>query len=105
LTHINVRNTGFNAMYSGGVLKRVSGLTYDKLLYYVRAGYVEPKKVKKESLYYNDFSEEDVELIKRAWMLISEHDVRAKVAFDRAKEQGKGSQLTLNLRIPPDNAD
>jgi DNA-binding transcriptional MerR regulator len=92
-------------MYAGGVLKRVSGLTYDKLLYYVRAGYVEPKKVKKESLYYNDFSEEDVELIKRAWTLISEHDVRAKVAFDRVKKQGMGSQLTLNLRIIPDNAD
>jgi DNA-binding transcriptional MerR regulator len=92
-------------MYAGGVLKRVSGLTYDKLLYYVRAGYVEPKKVKKKSLYYNDFSEEDVELIKRAWTLISEHDVRAKVAFDRVKKQGMGSQLTLNLRIIPDNAD
>jgi meiotically up-regulated gene 157 (Mug157) protein len=92
-------------MYAGGVLKRVNGLTYDKLNYFVRAGYVEPKKVKKESLYYNDFSEEDVELIKRAWTLISRHDVRTREAFERAGERAKDLQLTLNLRTPPDSSD
>jgi len=91
-------------MYAGGVLKRVSGLSHDKLNYFVRAGYVEPKKVKKESLYYNDFSEEDVELIKRAWMLISTHGMRARAAFARAKERGKASQLTLNLRRPSNDS-
>jgi len=73
-------------------------LSHDKLNYFVRAGYIEPKKVKKESLYYNDFSEEDIELINRAWMLISMHGMRARAAFSRAKEHGKASQLTLNLR-------
>jgi DNA-binding transcriptional MerR regulator len=82
-------------MYAGGVLKRVSGLTYHKLLYYVRAGYIEPKKVKKGSLYYNDFSEEDIALIARAWKLISMHDMRAKEAFARPKQQDKASQLSL----------
>jgi hypothetical protein len=85
-------------MYAGGLLKRVPGLTYDKLKYFVRAGYVEPKKVKKESLYYSDFSEEDVELIRRAWTLISKHDMSARAAFARAKGQGRASQLSLNLR-------
>ena len=92
-------------MYAGGVLKRVSGLTYDRLKYFVRAGYVEPKKVKKESLYYSDFSEQDVELIRRAWMLISTHDIRAKAAFARAKEHGTTSQLSLNLREKPNTSD
>jgi hypothetical protein len=64
----------------------------------VRAGYVEPKKVKKKSLYYSDFSEQDVELIGRAWRLISTHRMRARAAFARAKEKGKASQLSLNLR-------
>jgi hypothetical protein len=91
-------------MYAGGVLKRVSGLSQDKLNYFVRAGYVEPKKVKKESLYYNDFSEEDVELINRAWMLISTHGMRAGAAFARAKERGKASQFTLNLRRPSNDS-
>jgi len=91
-------------MYSGGVLKRVSGLTYDKLLYYVRAGYVEPKKVKRESLYYNDFSEEDLELIKRAWTLISVHHLKAGAAFARAKEHGKASQLSMDLVAPSNDS-
>lgn len=91
-------------MYAGGVLKRVSGLNYDKLNYFVRAGYVEPKKVKKESLYYNDFSEEDVALINRAWMLITRHGMRAREAFARAQQHGRASQLTLNLREKPDSS-
>jgi hypothetical protein len=84
-------------MYAGGVLKRVEGLSYDRLKYFVRAGYVAPKKVKKESLYYSDFSEQDVALIGHAWILISRHGMRAKEAFARAKEQGKASQLSLDL--------
>jgi len=84
-------------MYAGSVLKRVNGLTYDKLIYFVRAGYIRPKKIKKQSLYYNDFSEEDVELIKHAWELISTHDLKPCVAFKRAWEKGKDLQLTLNF--------
>jgi DNA-binding transcriptional MerR regulator len=92
-------------MYAGEVLKRVSGLTYDKLKYFVRAGYLEPKKVKKESLYYNDFSEEDVKVIKRAWTLISTHHIRARAAFARAKGQGREPQLSLKLGNTADNSD
>jgi meiotically up-regulated gene 157 (Mug157) protein len=84
-------------MYAGGVLKRVDGLTYDKLTYFVRAGYLNPRKIKSQSLYYNDFSEEDVEVIKRAWELISKHKVKIKTAFERAREKGEDIQLTLNL--------
>ena len=91
-------------MYAGGVLKRVSGLTHDKLKYFVRAGYLEPKKVKKESLYYNDFSEEDVELIKRAWTLISTHHMRARAAFAKAKGKGRAPQLSLNLQDKSNNS-
>lgn len=87
-------------MYAGGVLKRVDGLTYDKLAYFVRAGYVQPRKVKFQSLYYNDFSEEDILLIKRAWELISKRKLRTKTAFERAREKTVMPQLQLNLRGP-----
>jgi meiotically up-regulated gene 157 (Mug157) protein len=90
-------------MYAGGVLKRVEGLTYDKLAYFVRAGYVRPRKVKTQTLYYNDFSEEDVKVIKRAWELISKHEAKIKTAFERARQRGEEVQLTLNLRKPPGN--
>lgn len=87
-------------MYAGGVLKQVDGLTYKKLSYFVRAGYVKPKKIKRKSLYYSDFSEEDVELIKRAWELISKHNVSIRAAFKGAREEVEDPQLTLNLRTP-----
>jgi meiotically up-regulated gene 157 (Mug157) protein len=90
-------------MYAGGVLKRVEGLNYDKLAYFVRAGYVKPRKIKTQTLYYNDFSEEDVEVIKRAWELISKHKARINTAFERARQGGEEVQLTLNLRKPPGN--
>ena len=87
-------------MYAGEVLKRVEGLSYNRLTYFVHAGYVRPRRIKTQSLYYNDFSTEDVELIKRAWELICKHDLRIKVAFQRAREKGKGVQLNLDLEIP-----
>jgi len=92
-------------MYVGGVLKQVDGLTYDRLSYFVRANYIKPKKIKRGSLYYNDFSEEDIKLIKLAWDLISKHDLRTRTAFKTAREKAKDPQLTLNLRIPPNNSD
>jgi DNA-binding transcriptional MerR regulator len=92
-------------MYAGEVLKRVEGLTYDRLTYFVRAGYVRPRRIKSQSLYYNDFSPEDVELIKRAWELISKHDLRIKTAFQRAQEKGRGLQLNLGLEISPQNPE
>ncbi len=92
-------------MYAGGVLKRVNGLTYDKLTYFVRAGYVKPKKIKKKSLLYNDYSQEDLELIKRVWELISKHDIKTKTAFKSAGEEVEDLQLTLNLGTPSKNSD
>lgn len=92
-------------MYAGEVLKRINGLTNDRLTYFVRAGYVRPKRIKRKSLYFNDFSEEDVEVIRRAWELISTHDVRIRAAFERVKKETEDPQLTLNLRTPPNNSD
>jgi len=91
-------------MYAGEVLKRVNGLASDKLTYFVRAGYVKPKRIKRKSLYFNDFSEEDVEVIKRAWELIYRYDVRTRAAFERVREEAINPQLTLNLRTPPKNS-
>jgi len=71
-------------MTAGDVLKLVSGLTRDKLSYFVRAGYVSPKKVKRGSLDQNLFSERDVFLIKRAWEYMSRYETHPKAAFERA---------------------
>jgi hypothetical protein len=71
-------------MTAGNVLKLVRGLTRDKLSYFVRAGYVTPKKIKRGSLDQNLFSERDVFLIKRAWEYISRYETRPKAAFEKA---------------------
>ncbi len=84
-------------MYAGGVLKRVDGLTYDRLNYFVRAGYVVPKKIRRRGLYYNDFSEADVQLIMRACELASGYHVMTRAAFERARQKIKDPQLTLDL--------
>jgi len=55
------------AMTAGEIIQEVAGLTHDKLTYFVRAGYLKPKKFKRGSLNYNNFSDTDLFLVKIAW--------------------------------------
>ena len=73
-------------MHTGEVLKLIDGLTKDGLSYFVRAGYVKPKKIEVDNFYFNDFSEEDVQLIKRARKLDFKPEMRSQRALERAKE-------------------
>jgi DNA-binding transcriptional MerR regulator len=82
-------------MTPGEVIENVSGLTRDKLTYFVRAGYVNPQRKKKGSLSYNDFSEKDFFLVKRAWEYIKKYDMRTKSAFERAEREYDDPQLSL----------
>jgi len=82
-------------MTAGDILERVEGLSRDKLTYFVRADYVKPHKVKKRSLYYNEFSEKDFFLIKRAWEYITKYDMRTRAAFERAEREYADPQLSL----------
>ena len=68
-------------MHTGKILKLIDGLTKDGLSYFVRAGYVKPKKIEVDNFYFNDFSEEDVELIKRARKLDFKPEVRSQMAL------------------------
>lgn len=82
-------------MKAGEILIEVNGLTIDKLTYFVRSGYIKPKKIKRESLYYNDFSSDDLEIIKRAWKYITSYDMKTRSAFERAIKENKNPQLDL----------
>lgn len=82
-------------MTSGEVIESVDGLTRDKLTYFVRAGYVKPQKLKKGTLYYNEFSEKDLFLISRAWEYIRRYDMRTRAAFERAHREFEDPQLSL----------
>lgn len=82
-------------MDAGEILNNVDGLTIDRLTYFVRAGYVRPRKIKRGSLYFNEFSPADLELIKKAWGYISEYDMRLRSAFERASRDLGNRQMDL----------
>jgi hypothetical protein len=70
------------------VLREVgNGLTRDKLTYFVRAGYIKPRKVKRKTLWYSLFTEKDKLIIKTAWDYIAEYDMRVNAAFKRAEHE------------------
>lgn len=74
-------------MTAGEIIENIEGLSRDRLTYYVRAGYVNPKKIRRGSLYFNKFSERDLLLISRAWEYIYKHDMRTRAAFERAERE------------------
>lgn len=74
-------------MNAGDILKNINGLTHDKLTYFVRCGYVNPAKIKRGTLDYNQFSDYDLELIKGAWHYIRKYDMKTKSAFQRARRK------------------
>jgi hypothetical protein len=69
-------------MYTVEVLKLIDGLTKDRLSYFIREGYVKPKKIEVDNFLLNDFSEEDIEVIRRARRL----DFRPDARFRKASE-------------------
>lgn len=82
-------------MNAGDILQQVDGLTHDKLTYFVRAGYLNPKKIKRGSLNYNDFSDKDLFLTRCAWEYIQTYDMRTKAAFKRAEDEFNNPQISL----------
>ena len=82
-------------MIAGEILEKVGGLTHDKLTYFVRAGYLRPKKIKRGTLNYNNFSKKDFELVTRAWDYIKTYDMKTKSAFQRAQTELDDPQRSL----------
>ena len=90
----NHHHLGF-IMIAGEILEQVDGLTHDKLIYFVRAGYINPNKIKRGSLYYNDFSGRDLSLIRRAWDYIKTYDMKTRAALERAEADLADPQMRL----------
>lgn len=82
-------------MNAGEILEQVEGLTHDKLTYFVRAGYLKPKKIKRGSLNYNEFSDDDLHLVKTAWDYIKAYGTKTSVAFEKAKGELDNTQMKL----------
>ena len=82
-------------MNAGEIIGHVEGLTHDRLTYFSRAGYVKPEKIKRGSLYYNDFSQRDFEIIRKAWEYIITYDMKTRSAFERATREYEDPQMKL----------
>jgi DNA-binding transcriptional MerR regulator len=82
-------------MEAGEVIKKLEGLTHDKLTYFVRAGYLKPSKKKRGILYYNDFSENDFLILTKAWQYIRLYDMRTRSAFEKAQLDLLDPQMRL----------
>lgn len=82
-------------MIAGDIIQKVEGLTHDKLTYFVRAGYLNPEKIKRGSLYYNEFSDRDLDLVRKAWGYIKTYDMKTRSAFERAKAEVEDPQLSF----------
>ncbi|MCB2141128.1 hypothetical protein KQH27_00305 [bacterium] len=82
-------------MNAGELLKEVDGLTHDKLTYFVRAGYLQPRKIKRGSLNFNDFTLKDLKLVKIAWDYIQSYGTKTSMAFDKAKTELADPQMRL----------
>ena len=82
-------------MNAGEILEQVDGLTHHKLTYFVRAGYLNPEKVQRGSLNYNEFNERDFQLVIRAWDYIQTYDMKTKSAFQRAEADLDDPQKSL----------
>jgi len=79
-------------MFAGEILDKVNGLTRDRLAYFIRGGYVKPRKIKHCTLFYNEFSKRDFLIIKRAWKYIKKH-MQVRAAFERAVKEYEEGKL------------
>jgi len=82
-------------MNAGELLEYFKDLPRDKLTYFVRAGYLTPKKVKRGTLNYNEFSERDLLILQRAWSYIVTYGTKASIAFEKAADEVDSSQMRL----------
>jgi len=68
------------------ILNAIPGLNRDKLSYYTRMGYVQPRIIKRGTLNYTEYYKKDLIVMKKAFHYISKFGSRPSVAFEKARE-------------------
>lgn len=80
------------------ILDTVSGLTRDKLSYYVRMRYVRPKKVKRGKFDYVEFTKKELLVIEKAFFYISKYDTQPRTAFKNAWKEIRQPSLNFERK-------
>ena len=82
----------------GDLIKRIGkGLNHDKLSYFVREGYIEPRKQQRGGQIYKSYTESDFWIVNRAMTYIDKYQTRPRAAFEKARTDYGQRELDLGL--------
>lgn len=89
-------------MRTGEVLKQIPSLTKDFLYYLESKNYITPRQIRKARLCRRDYSEADVQLIRRAFDLYNKgYTPRMAIVIARSSEEAE-PQLQVTLKLSPE---
>lgn len=86
-----------NKTYTPGeVIKRVGkGLNRDKLAYFIREGYLQPKTERRGKQVYKFYLETEVWVLDRAMTYMEQYQTRPRAAFEKARQERVQTELEL----------
>ena len=85
-------------MYPKDIIDKVSGLTRDQLSYYVKTGYLKPKKFNRGKNAYTKYSNNDLLVIEKAYYYIAKYGTKPKTAFEKARSELKKTKLKSKIK-------
>ena len=71
------------------IIEKISGLAREQLTYYVKMGYVNPRKYTQGKNEYCEFFQKNLLVIERAFYYIETYGTKPKTAFEKAREDLK----------------
>ncbi|OGC07525.1 hypothetical protein A2V82_08985 [candidate division KSB1 bacterium RBG_16_48_16] len=80
------------------VIEKAPGLTRDQLSYFVKMGYVKPKKYTRGKNEYTEYSENDLLVIEKALYYIQTFDTKPKSAFEKAFVELRQPERNFNRK-------
>jgi hypothetical protein len=75
------------------IIQETPGLTREQLSYYVKMGYVRPRKYTRGKNEYSEFSEKDLLVIQKAFYYIESFGTKPKIAFEKARVELRQSEF------------
>lgn len=69
------------------IIDKTPGLIREQLSYYVKMGYVAPRKHTRGKNEYSEFAQKDLLVIQKAFYYIERFGTKPKTAFEKAREE------------------
>lgn len=75
------------------IIDKTPGLIREQLSYYVKMGYVAPRKHTRGKNEYSEFAQKDLLVIQKAFYYIERFGTKPKTAFEKAREELRQPEL------------